>query len=683
MSNPQKLSNQSRWPRLFDLLQAPFVALDRLMEAHLPPSMNPFAQTGALANVSFIIAAISGVLLLFWYSPSVHEAWASLENMSALGQLTRSVHRYSSDATMLLVLFHAAKLLFASRFSGPRWVAWVTGVFSLGTLWFVGWLGYWLVWDSRAQSLATISARLVEPIPIFTDPLSRTFVVNEAVSSGLFVTVFFFHMLIPLVIGVAIWMHISRVARAKFLTSKPMGAWLGASLLAVSIAFPALSSEQADMSIKPAFETMDWWYLFPLAVADRLDTGVIWSAVFVLGLLLFTIPWTLSRKEPEKAQVDLNRCNGCTNCANDCPYGAITMVPRTDGRPWELEAKVDPNLCVGCTICSGSCNSAGIGIPSLPVQDKRKVVDQWVDQVQNDGEEPLIAFLCANSAAGDFSIDENGVSTELPGFRCVQVPCSGWVNPITVERALRRGAKGVLVVGCGCSDPPFREGVEFTQDRLDAKRAPQMRLEKVDTSRVRFILHPRGDLVSMLADIDAYRKDSLAKPSGFKVQPKHWVKGVLVAATLSALVWAPSNMASLFEADPSPELVLSMKYRPKVEELCRPATEEEKAKMMRHMKSDTICERSRPDVNVRVSVGPSVVHQATYEPHGLASDGPSFALIKIPVGEGEHQVKIEVGHADRWTHVKEAQLVFRQMERHVFTFEEGVWTLSSPNSPRK
>ena len=90
----------------------------------------------------------------FWYRPSVHQAYASVA--ATVGPwaagLMRSLHRYSSDAAMFFALVHALRLFFERRFTGPRWLAWVTGIVGLGVLWFVGWTGYWLVWDLRGAA---------------------------------------------------------------------------------------------------------------------------------------------------------------------------------------------------------------------------------------------------------------------------------------------------------------------------------------------------------------------------------------------------------------------------------------------------------------------------------------------------------------------------------------------------
>ncbi len=168
--------------------------LDRLAARFLPSALNPFGQLGAIANTCLIAAVVSGIALLIWYTPSVTHAYDSLEKLRAgswLGQLVRSLHRYSSDGCIFFILLHAARIVCQRRFTGSRWIAWVTGILMLAALWFIGWTGYWLVWDVRAQHAALGTARFIDQLPIFAEPMSRSFLTNESVPSLLFFLIFF------------------------------------------------------------------------------------------------------------------------------------------------------------------------------------------------------------------------------------------------------------------------------------------------------------------------------------------------------------------------------------------------------------------------------------------------------------------------------------------------------------
>ena len=206
-----------RGEAVFRALERPLLWLDARAARHFPPSLDPVAQAGALAVLSLVVALVSGILLLFWYVPSVYGAYASVAAMAGLPTFLRALHRYSSDACVLFAVFHALRLGLARRFTGARWLAWVTGIGLLVALWLVGWLGYWLLWDERGRQVALGTARFVDVLPLFADPLSRSFLADDRVNTLLFFVVFFVHMLLPLPMGVALWLHVARVSRSRFL----------------------------------------------------------------------------------------------------------------------------------------------------------------------------------------------------------------------------------------------------------------------------------------------------------------------------------------------------------------------------------------------------------------------------------------------------------------------------------
>src|SRR5262249_20581801 len=151
--------------------------------------------------------------------------------------------------------------------------------------------------------------------------------------------------LAPLAIGVGIWMHLMRVNRARFLSGRAMTLWILSSLLLLSMILPAVSASHAHMTVKAHKFTSDCWYLWPLMLTDRLSGGLLWSFFLFTGTVALTVPWWMAKgRHPSdwKAQVELPRCIGCTICAKDCPFDAITMVPRQDGRKFAVQSYVDP-----------------------------------------------------------------------------------------------------------------------------------------------------------------------------------------------------------------------------------------------------------------------------------------------------------------------------------------------------
>ncbi len=643
---------------------------ERLARALVPARLNPFAHTGAIATLTFIVACVSGGLTLIWYSSSVREAFASVEAMTAAtytGGIVRSLHRYSSDACMLFALLHGLKLFAARRFTGPRWLPWVTGVLSLGTLWFIGWIGYWLVWDERAQLVAVGSARVVEVLPIFAEPLSRSFLTDASVNSLLFFMVFFAHMLVPPAMGVLLWIHIVRVSRARWLTDKAMTIWVMASMLLVSIVYPATSAAPAKMAVAPEAFTMDWWYLAPLLLTERLGPGALWFLCFLVGGVALSLPWLLARRAPRRASVELDKCNGCQVCFEDCPYDAIRMVPRPPDakRSEPLVAQIDPARCVGCGVCAGSCDSAGIGLDWLPVVQLRRRQDARLA-----GEDPRrVAFVCAESAAERLHLDAEGGCAELPGYTVESVPCAGWVHALTVERALRHGAPGVLVVACGEGSCAWREGTDWATERLAGNRKPHLRADKVDPSQVRVVRLDRGDRRGLVREAEAFAR---GEPRPKASRGRQIAGGIGLLVALSALMLAPSDAMHT----PPPQasaLVVSFNHPGERSEACRDATAEELAALPLHMRRQRICERRRASVRLRITVDGEQRLERAYAPRGVSGDGNSTAVERMPLPAGRHRIRIELGDTldpDAWPHVDERVVEIAERTQQVVLFDK-------------
>ena len=140
------------------------------------------------------VATVTGIVLLIWYRPSAAQAWQSVEATTLApfsAGFLRSLQRYSSDVALMFGTIHALRSFLEGRLGGARWLAWVTGGILMGLLWAIGWSGYWLVWDMRAQLVAVGTAKLMDVLPIFGDRVSRSFLTDEGVNSLHFLVVFF------------------------------------------------------------------------------------------------------------------------------------------------------------------------------------------------------------------------------------------------------------------------------------------------------------------------------------------------------------------------------------------------------------------------------------------------------------------------------------------------------------
>ena len=472
----------------------------------LSKSHDPMQYLGALTIYFFWIALVTGIYLFIFYDTSLSGAWVSVEKLTHdqwyLGGVMRSLHRYASDAAVVTMFLHLARELWRGRFRGVFWFSWLTGVPLIWLVYVFGISGYWMVWDELAAYVAVGSARLMDVIPIFTDPMQRSFLSNDAVNERFFTLIAFIHLVgLPILLVLAIWFHLLRIRLPRINPPrKMMGASL-AVLVLVSFVVPAVSHAPADLMRIPAELRIDWFYLAAYPLLDVSSEGVVWTLVTGLSLVLLALPfWPVPEKAPV-AEVHLDNCSACGFCAQDCPYGAIDMMPREDGKPG-LQAKVNPDLCVSCGICVGACPSAtpfrsvaelmsGIEMPDLTTADLKAKIDALPGA--NTGRR-ILAFGC------DYGVSVNRL--QEPDVHAIQLPCVGMLPASFIDYALRGRADAVFIAGC--KDCHYRFGDAWLEARIDGERVPALR-KRVPRDRLAVTWLPQSADQEMRQALDNLR----------------------------------------------------------------------------------------------------------------------------------------------------------------------------------
>jgi coenzyme F420-reducing hydrogenase delta subunit/ferredoxin len=487
------------------------------------PRANPWRHLGGLAFLLFWIIAATGIYVYAAFDTSVTGAYESVERMARnewpLGGVARSVHRYASDAFVVIVLLHLGREWVAGHTRGFRWFSWLTGVPLLWLLYASGIGGYWLVWDRLAQFSLIATSEWLDWLPFFGEPLVRNFIAGDSVSDRFFSLLIFLHIGIPLVLLLGMWVHIQRLSRPRTNPPRPIAIGLLAALIALALALPALSDAPADLATVPQSFSLDWLYLaiHPLLYAS--SAGALWALAGGATLFLALLPWLPPIARSPVARVDLANCNGCGRCFADCPYAAVTMQPRTDGRALPRQAVVDADLCASCGICAGACPSStpfrsaeqlvtGIDMPQQPVGALRDTIEHAIGALR--GKTKIVVFGC--EAAADLGTSASADTVVLP------LMCIGILPPSFVEYALRAGADGVLITGCRDGDCEYRFGNRWTEERLAAAREPHLR-RSIETERVDIFWAGPTDGAALLTELRRFRSALAVLPARAAVAP--------------------------------------------------------------------------------------------------------------------------------------------------------------------
>jgi ferredoxin len=400
---------------------------------------------GTLGFFLFWVLAGSGIYLYLRFDTSIAGAYDSIGELEWwFGGVLRSVHRYAADAFVIAVIAHLALELAGGRFRGFRAFSWISGVPLLWLLYASGIVGYWLVWDTRAQfsALATL------------EWMGMADAGAELVSDRLFSLFVFLHIGLPLALLAGMWIHVQRLNRPR--TALPR--WLAfqgvAALLALSLLLPAASEPRWDAARLAESVALDWFFQFVHPLMYATSPAWLWALLLSGTALLAFLPFLAKKPQLVAAKVDPANCNACGRCVADCPYEAITLL--------EEKASVLAERCAACGICAGACPSStpfrrvaelvsGIDLPDLTVQDLRGRLRAALPADE-------IVFTCERSSRRD------GIA-----LRCLAM-----LPPAFIEYALRNGARRVKARGCD-GECAFRLGLELSEERFWRRREPRLR----------------------------------------------------------------------------------------------------------------------------------------------------------------------------------------------------------------
>lgn len=452
---------------------------------------NPIHQSGTLAVAMLLVLLVTGLyLILFYRLGAPFDSVAGLAADPWLGSWVRSLHRYATDVFVLAALLHGFRMLAQRRSWGARTLAWISGLVLFGFGMVCAWTGYVMVWDSFGERLAREGTRLFDALPLFSEPLARIVSGEGPVPSSFFFVNLFVHIALPLALGAGLWLHTSRLARPVLLPPRRI-AWgsIGA-LLVLSLLLPAPLGSPADPSRLASGTPVDIWVAGGMLISERLPAGAVWgilAAVLLAGLLVPRLTRKPSVNALAPSSVDPRLCTGCNQCVQDCPWDAIAMTERGDGRS-TLLAQVNPDRCVSCGICAGSCAPMGIGPPDRTGRDQLAALrDTLLNQLDHEESRPIVVMYCTETPAS------HREALRLRGARLYPISCVGNLHSSVIELLIRTGIPGVAIAGCPPRDCRNREGPKWLDARLFHDREAELQ-PRVDRRRIAVLTLAPGDL---------------------------------------------------------------------------------------------------------------------------------------------------------------------------------------------
>jgi ubiquinol-cytochrome c reductase cytochrome b subunit len=263
----------------------------------------PWLQTtGGIVAILLLTQFCTGVLLAFYYVPSVDHAYTTvsyIEKVVSSGSWLRSVHHYGSQWLAVFSFLHLVQL-FATRAYETHRVQWIASIVLLGLIMAAGGTGYSLPWDARAFFSTRVAEGLLGGLPL-AGRMARLWLLAGSEISTLTLSRFFaLHVLVvpALIFAVVVW----RMYRGSVFTYRwPITGGLVFVALAVwCLKYPApLGPSVATMTEKylprPGAQFL-WLYESLKYLPGGLGSiaGVVLSGVVLMVLIL--LPWLRNQR---------------------------------------------------------------------------------------------------------------------------------------------------------------------------------------------------------------------------------------------------------------------------------------------------------------------------------------------------------------------------------------------------
>ena len=172
---------------------------------------------GGLSFFLFIHLTITGIFLMFYYTPTAELAYVDVQALStdiAFGSLVRNMHRWGAHLMVLSVFLHMSRVFYHGAYKPPREFNWVIGVVLFLLTLLLSFSGYLLPWDQLALWAVTVGSNMAGFVPVVGDQVKFALLAGVEVSAATLLRFYVLHVLaFPFIIVIFMAVHFWRVRK--------------------------------------------------------------------------------------------------------------------------------------------------------------------------------------------------------------------------------------------------------------------------------------------------------------------------------------------------------------------------------------------------------------------------------------------------------------------------------------
>ena len=172
---------------------------------------------GGLSFFMFLSLTVTGVMLMFYYVPSVDRAYsdiAALETNVRFGMLLRNLHRWTAHSMVITVLLHMMRVFYTGAYKPPREFNWVVGVILLLLTLLLSFTGYLLPWDQLSLWAITVGTNIAGSAPVLGGQARFVLIGGFEVGPNALIRFYTLHVIgFPLLAAIFMSVHFWRIRR--------------------------------------------------------------------------------------------------------------------------------------------------------------------------------------------------------------------------------------------------------------------------------------------------------------------------------------------------------------------------------------------------------------------------------------------------------------------------------------
>ncbi len=154
-----------------------------------------------------LLAAITGVLIAFYYTPGTTTAHSSIEYINdqvANGWLVRSLHDMAGNSLIAVSLLQIIVMFFGRQLVGSWIASWVSGIFLTLTVIGLGWTAMNLEWSQLGYWRLKIELSIIESVPFIGQSLRQLLLGGESIGTITLQHLFAIHSYVLAVVAVGL-----------------------------------------------------------------------------------------------------------------------------------------------------------------------------------------------------------------------------------------------------------------------------------------------------------------------------------------------------------------------------------------------------------------------------------------------------------------------------------------------